>query len=213
MVAEVSEQSNWVSQRDFAKLKNVSVNAISKACARGVLTLHQVLHRHHPMLDLAEASEQWEAARTQGHNNRYGELAGDDAGSDQGELFGMLEAAGIELFDGPRPADWRVSQEKMLQDALLAKAKHEKAKLELEELAGKLHRAEDVEAVWTDILIRFRQRVLGIPSKAAPQVARESDPGACQMILKDLVEEALSELSDYKEYRPTIVEARKKRKA
>ena len=43
----------------------------------------------------------------------------------------------------------------------------------------------------------FKGKLLSIPSKAAPVVASEMEAGGCQKVLEDLINEALTELSNY----------------
>lgn len=76
-------------------------------------------------------------------------------------------------------------------------AEAEIAELELAKIKGVLVVAEDVVKAWEDVLGAFKGKLLSIPSKAAPIVAAELEAGICQKILDDLVEEALTELSNY----------------
>lgn len=82
------------------------------------------------------------------------------------------------------------------------RADHEMWKMRKTQLAvrlmeGKLHRAEDVERVWTQSAAAVRSRLLGIPVKAAPQVAGMEDAGEVQKILQREVAEALNEIAAY----------------
>jgi len=76
-------------------------------------------------------------------------------------------------------------------------AEAEIAELELAKLKGVLVVAEDVTTAWEDVLGAFKGKLLSIPSKAAPVVASELEAGGCQKILEDLINEALTELSNY----------------
>ena len=76
-------------------------------------------------------------------------------------------------------------------------AEAEIAELELAKLKGVLVVAEDVTGAWEDVLGAFKGKLLSIPSKAAPVVASELEPGGCQKVLEDLINEALTELSNY----------------
>lgn len=75
--------------------------------------------------------------------------------------------------------------------------KMQKTKLAVRLMEGKLHRAEDVERVWTQSAAAVRSRLLGIPVKAAPQVAGMEDAGEIQQVLQREVAEALNEVSEY----------------
>ena len=92
------------------------------------------------------------------------------------------------------------SQEQKSLDEI--RADHERWKMRKTQLAvqlleGKLHRAEDVERVWTQSAAAVRSRLLGIPVKAAPQVAGMEDTGEIQQALQREVAEALSEIAGY----------------
>ena len=82
-------------------------------------------------------------------------------------------------------------------DAEIKSIKAEMARLELAEMKGTLHRAEDVERVWSQSAAAVRSRLLGIPVKAAPQVAGMEDAGEIQQVLQREVAEALNEIAGY----------------
>ena len=92
------------------------------------------------------------------------------------------------------------SQEQKSLDEI--RADHERWKMRKTQLAvqlleGKLHRAEDVERVWSQSAAAVRSRLLGIPVKAAPQVAGMEDAGEIQQVLQREVVEALNEIAGY----------------
>ena len=92
------------------------------------------------------------------------------------------------------------SQEQKSLDEI--RADHERWKMRKTQLAvqlleGKLHRAEDVERVWSQSAAAVRSRLLGIPVKAAPQVAGMEDTGEIQQVLQREVAEALNEIAGY----------------
>lgn len=92
------------------------------------------------------------------------------------------------------------SQEQKSLDEI--RADHERWKMRKTQLAvqlleGKLHRAEDVERVWSQSAAAVRSRLLGIPIKAAPQVAGMEDAGEIQQVLQREVAEALNEIAGY----------------
>ena len=92
------------------------------------------------------------------------------------------------------------SQEQKSLDEI--RADHERWKMRKTQLAvqlleGKLHRAEDVERVWSQSAAAVRSRLLGIPIKAAPQVAGMEDAVEIQQVLQREVAEALNEIAGY----------------
>jgi len=84
-----------------------------------------------------------------------------------------------------------------MEKARLVKTQADKAEIELKELNGELVRTQDVSDQWYSTITDCKSRLLSIPSKAAPIVAAETNPGECQTIIDDLVREALEELANY----------------
>ena len=76
------------------------------------------------------------------------------------------------------------------------KAKREKAELLLLKMKNRLHAAEDVELIMTEMLVRFRNRILGIPAAIAPKLYLKTVPKIAE-ILKAELHSALTELSEY----------------
>jgi hypothetical protein len=76
-------------------------------------------------------------------------------------------------------------------------AEAEIAELELAKVKGILVLADDVVDAWKDVLNALRGKLLSLPTKAAPMLAVETEPPACQEICEQLINEALEELSNY----------------
>jgi hypothetical protein len=76
-------------------------------------------------------------------------------------------------------------------------AEAEIAELELAKVKGLLVLADDVVDAWQDVLNALRGKLLSLPTKAAPMLAVETEPPACQEICEQLINEALEELSNY----------------
>lgn len=91
------------------------------------------------------------------------------------------------------------AQNRVKQEALLAEARRSILDLQRAELEARLHDAGDVEAVWSDIILRARAHLLGLPSRVAPIVAaiKNRDLAKIQSAVELLVREALTELSHY----------------
>lgn len=83
------------------------------------------------------------------------------------------------------------------EKTLHEKAKRLTAELNLKVIMGELHKASDIEMIMTGMLITFRNRILGIPSALAPQIAGLKNVSKVQKILDSKLREALSELSAY----------------
>lgn len=81
--------------------------------------------------------------------------------------------------------------------AKLMRAKRLGEEYELRRREGSLHEAEDVESVVTNMLLNFRARIMAIPAKLAPSLAKESSSTTIFKMLKSAMDDALNELSDY----------------
>ena len=82
------------------------------------------------------------------------------------------------------------------------RADHEEVKknisiMKLRKLRRELHEAADVEAFLSDMLMRFKNRLLSLPAKMAMQVAGEKDINKIIQGLTKGIYEALDELSEY----------------
>lgn len=89
-------------------------------------------------------------------------------------------------------------------------AQHEEIKkqisiLKLRKLRRELHEAADVEMYLSDMLLRFKNRLMALPSKLAMQIAGENDMNAIIQIIKT---ELLSVLEELSEYDPDEVDGR-----
>lgn len=100
--------------------------------------------------------------------------------------------------------------EKMQAEIDYKNAKARMAEIELEELAGHMHAAEDVEKMTADLCLAVRSMLLALPGQLAVDVAAVSTAPEAQVIIKDAVCHILDELSRYeydpKEYRRRVLE-------
>lgn len=81
--------------------------------------------------------------------------------------------------------------------AKLVRAKRESQELELQLRKNELHTTEDIEQVLTDTLIKFKTRLMAIPAKQSPVLAKKSDQTEIFKLLKLSIDEALEELADF----------------
>lgn len=82
-----------------------------------------------------------------------------------------------------------------LERARLDRAKRHLAEAALDEKKGALIPVEIVQDHWSTIVINCRARLLAIPSKLAQRVLEVSDMSEINTIAKELIYEALMELS------------------
>jgi phage terminase Nu1 subunit (DNA packaging protein) len=90
-------------------------------------------------------------------------------------------------------AEAKLTEEKFLHE----KAKREIAELKLARLRNQLHSAADVELVLTNMLVTFRNRILGIPDKVAPKVIGITNLSEISDVINTELLQALTELSEY----------------
>lgn len=81
--------------------------------------------------------------------------------------------------------------------AKLVRAKRESQELELQLQKNEVHTTEEVERVMTDMLIRFKARLMAIPAKLSPILAKKTEQVEIFKLIKSGIDEALEELSDF----------------
>lgn len=91
--------------------------------------------------------------------------------------------------------------EKLQAEVNYKKAKATMIQLELDELEGRVHSAEDVEAMTTDLCLVVRSALLSLPGRLAVDVVHMNDATEVSEAIKREVCVVLDELSRY-EYNP-----------
>ena len=69
-----------------------------------------------------------------------------------------------------------VEEEKALEEVRIKRAKAELAELEMQELKGKLHAAEDVEQMTSDLVMVIRSSFMALPGRVAVELAAADFP-------------------------------------
>mgnify|MGYP003254862142 CR=1 FL=1 len=91
-----------------------------------------------------------------------------------------------------------LEEAKLRADVEIKEAKAAAAKLELSELRGKMHRAEDVSAIMTDHVLFLRSMLMAMPGKLAVDLAgTHAAPEQAERV-KQEVYFILEQLADYK---------------
>lgn len=103
--------------------------------------------------------------------------------------------------------DRKIDLGKRKAEMLLKASKAQVAKLEAEELAGKMHRTEDVEAITNDMIYAIRDALMSLPGRLAVDVAAASNPSEAAIVIRREVYKVLSELAEY-EFDPDKYEER-----
>jgi len=83
-------------------------------------------------------------------------------------------------------------------EADLKESKAGMAALELNELEGKMHRSEDVEAMTTDLVFAIRSMIMALPGRLAIDLANINTAAEASEIIKKECHGILSDLANYK---------------
>lgn len=94
-----------------------------------------------------------------------------------------------------------LEDEKINEEIRYKRAKASKAILELEELEGRMHAAEDVEEMTMDLVLTIRSYLLSLPGKLAVELTTINEETKIAEIIKKEVYEILRDLAHY-EYNP-----------
>ena len=92
-------------------------------------------------------------------------------------------------------------EEKTAADARIKAAKAEIVELELMELKGRLHAAEDVEDMTADLALVIRSSLMAMPGRVSVELADIDDATEISECLKKEIYAILEDLSNY-EYNP-----------
>lgn len=99
---------------------------------------------------------------------------------------------------------------KLREEIRYKRAKADMMELELMEIEGQMHRAEDVKAVMTDMVLAIRSALLSLPGRLGVSLAAISSAAECSNAVKKEVCELLEDLSKYQydreEYRKRVRE-------
>ena len=110
------------------------------------------------------------------------------------------------VFDLPEVWKWRegylrksapkTDSHLAVEKTRLTKAQADKTEIEAAVASGKFVSVEDVKETWGNVISAMRTRLLSIPSRAAPLVAVVSTPQETEKIVKTMLYEALTDLSE-----------------
>lgn len=105
----------------------------------------------------------------------------------------------LEARVGPEPSEQEKQRNEARIDAdvTLKVAKAQIAKLEADELSGKMHRSEDVAAMTEDLIYTIRSSLMALPGRLAVDVAAATTPSEASEIIQQEVYSVMRELSHY----------------
>ena len=88
-------------------------------------------------------------------------------------------------------------QPKRQSEAQLKLSKAQLAKMEVEELKGKLHRSEDVEGFTEDLIYTIRAALLSLPGRLSVDVTAAQSPAEAAETIRKEVHKVMRELAAY----------------
>ena len=91
----------------------------------------------------------------------------------------------------------KLDKVKRTAEAQLKASKAKIASLEAQELEGKMHRSEDVEALTADLIYSIRGSLLALPGRLAVDVAAVKTPAEAAEVIKREVYLVMKDLSSY----------------
>lgn len=104
----------------------------------------------------------------------------------------------------------KLEEDKLRAESEIKQAKAKQAQMELKELQGKLHRAEDVEAIFTDHVMFLRSMLMALPGKLAVDLAGDHTAAEQAEVVKKEVYFILNALADHQydpdEYKKRVME-------
>ena len=92
----------------------------------------------------------------------------------------------------------RWEEKKLQAESELKSSKAAIAKLQLNELEGKMHRSEDVEAAVTDLVFSIRSMLMALPGRLAVDVAAATTAAEASQVIRTEIHKILEELAGYK---------------
>lgn len=103
--------------------------------------------------------------------------------------------------------DRRMEKARRTAAVTLQASKAQIAKMEADELRGKMHRSEDVAAMTEDLIYTIRGSLMALPGRLAVDVTAAATPAEAAEIIRKEVHTLMRELTDY-QYDPEKYEER-----
>ena len=101
----------------------------------------------------------------------------------------------------------QAESDKLRAEADLKQSKAKIAELQLNELEGKMHRSEDVEAMTNDLVYTIRSMIMALPGRLAMDVVQADSANEASALIRSECNKILDELAGYK-YDPEAYQRR-----
>ena len=130
--------------------------------------------------------------------------------TEHGNLYNLAESVQAYIDKKNQDADedgMKARRSKERAEANLKSVKAQIAKMELDELRGNFHRAEDIQTLTDDFLFEIRGMIMSLPGQLATEVAASDSPAECAAIIRTVVNRLLLDMTKYR-YDPAKYEQR-----
>lgn len=97
--------------------------------------------------------------------------------------------------------------DKLRAEADLKQSKAKIAEMQLNELEGKMHRSEDVEAVTNDLVYTVRSMIMALPGRLAMDIVQAKTAAEASAVIRAECYKILNELAGY-QYDPEVYQRR-----
>lgn len=92
----------------------------------------------------------------------------------------------------------KAESDKLRAEADLKQSKAKIAEMQLNELEGKMHRSEDVEAMTNDLVYTVRSMIMALPGRLAMDVVKATNANEASALIRSECYKILNELATYK---------------
>lgn len=176
----MAKTRDLISQREYARRRNLSATAVNKAVKAGRITLVD------GKIDPEVADRQWRE-NTDPSTPKNAVTGKPKQIKDPREASSPMELSGVETSPSTGYAKARAARE--VYQAQLAK-------LVLEEKKGELVRADEVRIAAFNMARKARDQLIALPERVLATVVASSDPVEVQRLLEEEIERICRELSD-----------------
>lgn len=94
--------------------------------------------------------------------------------------------------------DEKLKKAKLKSEVAIKASKARIAKLEADEIEGKMHRSDDVRDMTEDLIYSIRASLLSLPGRLSVDVASLTSPAECSVAIKKAVHDIMNDLSNYR---------------
>lgn len=115
----------------------------------------------------------------------------------QYNLYTVVQEYIENLTKRDMPEASSLEEAKVQEEVRYKRAKADMMELELQELDGQMHSADDVESMTTDLVLAIRSALLSLPGRLGVDIAAAESAAEASELIKKAVYEILDDLSKY----------------